>query len=413
MQVNAKKLLTIAGVALACFAALFFTFSRKHVEATNTEPSSVRHAAVAVVKRAAMSNKISIAGEFIPYQEVEVHAKVAGYLRKINVDIGDRVHAGQVLATLEVPELSAQVQGADAGIRHSQEEIVRSKNEVARAEANHAALHAAAMRLKQASAAKPGLIAQQELDDAEAKDRESEAQVDAAKSSVSAAQQQLEISRASHLQLTSMSDYTRIVAPFDGVVTWRYADTGALVQAGTSNSNSQPVIKLAEIDTLRLRVPVPESIAPSIRIGSNAEIDVQATGEQFPGKVTRMTDALDRSTRTMQVEIDVPNKDYKLSPGMYANVVLEVQNRPDALTVPTQAVNRQNNKLSVLVLDPENRIVARDIHVGLEGPNRVEVTDGLQAGDRVVVGNLNSFQVGERVVPKESKIASLEPGGAQ
>jgi RND family efflux transporter MFP subunit len=413
MQGKAKRILTITAAVIACSAIAFFVLSRKSVEATSADATNVPHAAVVVVRRTAMSNKISIAGEFLPYQEVEVHAKVAGYLRKITVDIGDRVHAGQVLATLEVPELSAQVQGADAGIRHSQEEILRAKNEVTRAEANHAALHAACMRLKQASAAKPGLIAQQELDDAEAKDRESEAQVDAAKSSVSAAQQQLEISRASHLQMTSMSDYTRIVAPFDGVVTWRYADTGALVQAGTSSNNSEPVVKLAQVNVLRLRVPVPESVAPSIQIGSNAEIDVQATGGRFAGKVTRMTNALDRSTRTMQVEIDVPNQKYKLSPGMYASVVLDVQNRPDALTVPTQAVNRQNNKTTVLIVDPENRIAERDIQVGLEDANRVEVISGLRPGDRVVVGNLASFQPGELVVPKESKVAVLEPGGAQ
>jgi RND family efflux transporter MFP subunit len=413
MQGRTKHIVTIIVAAIVCSAGTFFVLSRKNVEATSTEPADVPHAAVAVVKRAAMSNKISIAGEFLPYQEVEVHAKVAGYLRKISVDIGDSVHSGQVLATLEVPELNAQVQGADAGVRHSQEEILRAKNEVSRAEANHAALHAAAMRLKRAAAAKPGLIAEQELDDVEAKDRESEAQIDAARSAVSAAEQQLEISRAGHLQLTSLSDYTRIVAPFDGIVTWRYADTGALVQAGTSSNNSEPVVKLAQVNVLRLRVPVPESIAPSIRIGSNAEIDVQATGERFSGQVSRMTDALDRSTRTMQVEIDVPNQKYKLSPGMYANVVLDVQNRPDALSVPTQAVNRRNDKTTVLVVDPENRIAERDIRVGIEDANRVEVKSGLCEGDRVVVGNLGSFQVGERVVPKESKVAVLEAGGAQ
>lgn len=412
MQARTKRALITLLAIIVCSSIAFLLFSRKDVEATSA-PADVPHVAVALVKRAAMTNKVSIAGEFLPYQEVEVHAKVAGYLRKINVDIGDRVHTGQVLATLEVPELSAQVQGADAGVRHSQEEIIHARNEVSRAEANHVALHAAAMRLKQAATLRPGLIAEQELDDAEAKDRESEAQVDAAKSAVSAAQQQLEISRAGHLQLTSMSEYTRIVAPFDGVVTWRYADTGALVQSGTSNSNSQPVVKLAEIGTLRLRVPVPESVAPSIRVGSSADIAVQATGEHFTGKVSRMTDALDRSTRTMQVEIDVPNKDYKLSPGMFANVVLDVQSRPDALTVPTQAVNRQNNTASVYVVDPENRIARRDIQIGLDGADRVEVTSGLREGDKVVLGSFGSLQAGEHVIPKESKIANLQPGGEQ
>ena len=128
-------------------------------------------AAVVQVRRTPLSNTLSIAGEFTPYQEVELHAKVAGYIRNINVDIGDHVHKNQVLAVLEIPELVAQLEAAAAGVRHSQEEITHAQNEVSRAEADHEALHAAATRLRQASEARPGLIAEQELDDATAKDR--------------------------------------------------------------------------------------------------------------------------------------------------------------------------------------------------------------------------------------------------
>src|SRR5579863_8568153 len=174
-------------------------------------------AAVVQVRRAPLSNTLSIAGEFLPYQEVELHAKVAGYIKNINVDIGDRVHRGQVLAVLEIPELTAQLQSASAGVRHSREEITRAQNEVSRAEADHAALHAAATRLKQASDARPGLVAEQELDDATAKDRSAEAQVDAAKSALSAARQQLEVSQADQQRYAALSEYSKIVAPFDGV----------------------------------------------------------------------------------------------------------------------------------------------------------------------------------------------------
>lgn len=194
-------------------------------------------AAVVQVRRTQLSNTLSIAGEFLPYQEVELHAKVAGYIRNINVDIGDRVHTGQVLAVLEIPELVAQLQAASAGVRHSQEEITHAQNEVSRAEADHAALHAAATRLRQASEARPGLIAEQELDDATAKDRSAEAQVEAAKSALAASRQQLEVSQADQEHYAALSGFSRITAPFDGVVTWRYADTGALIQAGTSNSS--------------------------------------------------------------------------------------------------------------------------------------------------------------------------------
>ncbi|HVZ19279.1 MAG TPA: efflux RND transporter periplasmic adaptor subunit, partial [Terriglobales bacterium] len=317
----------------------------------------------------------------------------------------DRVHTGETLASLEIPELNAQVQGADASVRHSQEEITRAKHEVGRAEADHVALHAACDRLQKAAAARPGLVAQQEIDDSIAKDRASEAQVDAAKAALAAAQQQLDISKASRSQVSAMWDYSHIVAPFDGVVTWRYADTGALVQAGTSNASAQPVVKLAQVDVLRLRVPVPESLTSNIHIGSPASVTVQATKEKFQAKVTRFTDSLDRATRTMQVEFDIPNKDHHLAPGMYGDVVLQVEHKSNVLTVPVEALLHGNDKASVLVLDDNNHVSTRPISTGIEEPSLVEVVSGLKEGDRVIVGNLTAFHDGEVVDPKLSSLA--------
>jgi RND family efflux transporter MFP subunit len=323
---------------------------------TTVSADAAIRAAVVKVRRTPLSNTLSIAGEFLPYQEVELHAKVAGYIRNINVDIGDRVHTGQVLAVLEIPELSAELQGAGAGVRHSQEEITRAQNEVSRAEAEHEALHAAASRLKQVSAARPGLIAEQELDDAIARDRSAEAQIQATKSALSAARQQLEVSQADQQHYAALSEYSRITAPFDGVVTWRYADTGSLIQAGTSNISSMPVLKLSQVNVLRLRIPVPESLAASVHDGEPADIRVKATDEHISGNVIRSTDSLDRSTRTMQVEVDVPNRDYKLTPGMYADVSLRIQNDPNALTLPLQGINRGADKTTVLFVNAENHV---------------------------------------------------------
>lgn len=415
MEVRRNHKLLVLGAALLCVVIAFIVVQRVRAGAPahTHNGRDVMPAAIAIVKRAPIGNTFSVAGEFDPYQEIEVHAKVAGYIRKINVDIGDRVKTGEVLAVLEVPELVAQLQGAGAGVRHSQQEMQRAQNEVSRDEAQHAALHANYLRLEQASKARPGLIAQQELDDAQSKDQAAEAQVDSAKSALAAAQQQLEMSQANNSQVSAMSDYTRITAPFDGVVTWRYADTGALVQAGTSANNAQPVVKLAEVDILRLRIPVPESLAASVRIGQEADIVVHATGEHFTGKVTRFTDSLDRTTRTMQVEIDVPNDKYKLQPGMYADVRLQVQNHPDALTVPIQAVQQENGKSQVLVVDQHNRVQPRQIETGLEDPRRVEVVAGLNEGDRVIVGNFGSFQAGQTVEPKLAKLTDSEAGGGE
>jgi RND family efflux transporter MFP subunit len=418
MQIRLKRALLVVAGSMACVSIGALVL--RHVQADVPShgagsASAAPRAAIALVKREAVSNTLSIAGEFLPYQEVELHAMVAGYIRKINVDIGDRVKTGQVLAVLEVPELNAQVAGADAGVRHSKEDILRARNEVVRAKASHEALHAEAMRLEQVAKARPELIAQQEIDDAEAKDLASEAQVEVAKSALAAAEQQLEVSKATHAQVTAMQDYSRIVAPFDGIVTWRYADTGALIQAGTSNANSAPVVKLAQANLLRLRIPVPESLADGVHLGTVADIQVQATGDRFAGKVARFTNSFDRSTRTMQVEFDVPNANYKLSPGMYADVALEIQKRTDAVTIPVQAITYNNNKKMVLLVDAQNRVQVREIQTGIEDPNRVEVLAGLQPGDRVIVGNLGAYQPGQRVDPRPSRMADakVDEGGTE
>ena len=403
------KLLVLVVVVL-CLGALGFVAKHARAGAATADNEStsavVPFAAVAPVKRETIATSLSIAGQFIPYQNVELHAKVAGYIREISVDIGDHVRKGQVLAVLEIPELVAEVQAAQAAVHHAEEEIQRAHSDVSRAEADSAALHANAERLVSTDKARPGLIAQQELDDATAKDRASQAQVDASKSALAAARQQLEVARANQQHFAALSDYARITAPYDGVVTWRFSDTGALVQAGTSNTSGLPVVTIAQVNVLRLRIPVPESLASKVRNGDTADVHVQATGEHFTGKVARFTDSLDPSTRTMQVEIDVPNPNYHLQPGMYADVRLNANSRVNALTIPIEAIRRGESKNSVLVLDTENRVQPRDVVLGVEGSNEVEILSGLSEGERVLVGNLGNYQANEVVKPKPAVFAN-------
>ena len=406
MQIRPLHKFLAIGIATLCLIVgygLVRHGSTSGVRADNSEDRNhVTYAAVATVRRQTVSNTLSIAGQFIPYQNVELHAKVAGYIRNIYVDIGDHVHQGQVLAVLEIPELVAQVDASKAAVHHAEEEIQRSQSDVARAEADNVALHANAERLVNTDKARPGLIAQQELDDATAKDRASQAQVEAAKSALAAAKQQLAVAKADAQHYSALSDYSRIVAPYDGVVTWRFSDTGALVQAGTSGSNGLPVVTLAQVNVLRLRIPVPESIAAKVRVGDTADVHVQATGEHFTGKVERFTGSLDSSTRTMQVEIDVPNSNYHLQPGMYADVRLDANSRPDALTVPIEAIQRSDNKTSVLVVDPQNKVQMREVQLGVQSSNNIEIVGGLKDGERVIVGNLGAYQQGEQVRPKNA-----------
>lgn len=418
MQVYRRHKFLVLGAIVVCLIVTGLIVKRARAGSPNgsgeasAQNDHVPYAAVAPVKRQTIATTLSIAGQFSPYQNVELHAKVAGYIKNINVDIGDHVRQGQVLAVLEIPELVAQVDEAKAAVHHAEEEIQRAHSDVSRAEADNVALHSNAERLVNTDKVRPGLIAQQELDDATAKDRASQAQVDAAKSALAAAKQQLEVAKADEQHYSALGNYARIVAPYDGVVTWRFSDTGSLVQAGTSNTSGLPVVTIAQVNVLRLRIPVPESLASKVRIGDSADVHVQATGEHFTGKVERFTDSLDTSTRTMQVEIDVPNANYHLQPGMYADVRLTANSRSNALTVPTQAIQRGENKTTVLVLDAQNRVQTRDVQLGVEASNNVEILGGLNEGEQVIVGNLGSYQPGETVKPKQSEF-TVASGNAE
>jgi RND family efflux transporter MFP subunit len=368
-------------------------------------------AAVARVQRHSLGNTLTIAGEFKPFQDVGVHAKVAGYIKAIYVDVGDHVKAGQTLAVLEIPELAAQLAGADAAVRRSKEEIRRAEGDLVRAQSAHAAAHSAYARLKQAAEARTGLVAQQEIDDSQAKDLELEAQVSSSSAALSSAQQQLQVAEANQKQYAALSDYSRIVAPFSGVITVRFADTGALIAAGTSSSaQSVPVVRLAEISKLRLVLPVPESVAAQIHLGDPVKARVQALNQDFVGKVSRFADSLDRQTRTMETEIDFDNRDGHLIPGMYAETQLSLREKKDALTVALEAVTRNGDDATVLAVNSQNIIEERHVKLGLEDSVHVEVLSGLTDGDRVVIGNRSQFRAGQKVQPKDIAPASNTEG---
>ncbi len=399
-----RKLKHITLSALIIFAiclVIFFRASGKKAKADQGEESFLRPVAVSLVKRGPLVNTLTLSGAFRPYQEVDVHAKVAGYIQQIFVDVGDHVKAGQVLAILEVPELNAQVMGARADMQRSQDAIRRAQSEIERAESEHSAYHAAYTRLKQASEARPGLIAEQELDDSFAKDKESEAQASSARSALAESQSQHASAEANLSRLAALEAYSHITAPFSGVVTKRYADTGALIQAGTaSDTQSMPVVQLAEWSRLRLVVPVPESAVPQLHLGSTVQVHVSALNRDFEGRVARFADALNDETRTMHTEIDVENSNGTLVEGMYAEARLVLAENKDALTAPIQAVERNSSGASVLIVDSQGQIQERQVKLGAEGSDRVEVLSGLSENDRVVIGSRSQFRSGDKVQPK-------------
>jgi len=415
MSKNGK--LVIAGLVCLGLIALWAGLRHGKTEADDADPAGKTHggtvAAVVKVSRGKLGVPLTLAGAFKPFQDVDVHAKVAGYIKKIYVDVGSHVSEGQTIAILEVPELAAQLAGADAAVRRARQEIGRAQGDVERAKSGHVAVHAMYERLKQAAQQKVGLVAQQEVDNAQAKDLEAEAQVSSVESALNAAQQALEVAEANAKQYTALSEYTRIVAPFTGVVTVRYADTGSLIAAGTANSTqSAPVVRIAQISVLRLVLPIPESIAGEIRLNDPVKVHVQALNADYVGKVSRFADSLDPQTRTMETEIDFQNADGRLLPGMYVQAIVAPPDSRDILTVPLEAVElgADASEGSVLLLNSKNVLEERKVQLGLQGSMRVEVRGGLSEGERVVVGSRNEFRAGMKVTPKE--IDTSRPGEA-
>ncbi len=393
----------VKGSALLATAILTaFSMAACHFnsDTSDAKAATVPAARVAVAQRGDISHVLTLAGQFQPYQVVDVHPKVSGYMKQINVDIGDIVKQGQTLAVLEVPELRAQLQQTVFEVDQSKEEITRAEHEIGRAEAQYSALHQQYVRLKEASQGHPGLIAQQELDNAQAADLGAQAQVDAAKSSMAAARQHMGSAQADNQRVQALHDYTNVVAPISGVVVWRYADTGALIQGGT-NSNSQdlPIVRLSQSSELRLRVPVPESDIRFVHIGDQLQVRVDSVNRSLTGKIVRFTRNVDFETRSMETEIDVDNKDLSISPGMYANTMLRLAHVGNVVTIPLEALVLQGRQHVVYVVDKAGHVHVQPVEVGIEGSKLAEIKSGLDAGDRVIIGGQDRYQESEAVDP--------------
>jgi RND family efflux transporter MFP subunit len=394
-----RPLVALTGTALLVLSASCTRPSSG--ESKPTPSSAVPAVAVEKAVRANLSHGLALTAEFTPYQEVDVMSKVAGFVKNINVDIGDRVRAGQVLAILEVPEMADDLTKAAATVQLSDAEIKRAGDDVQRAKAAHEIAHLSYQRLLDVAKTKPGLVAQQEIDDVRSKDLVGEAQVAAAQSSLMAAEQRTRVNRAEESRYKTLYNYTKVTAPFDGVVTMRYANQGSMIQAGTaSQSQAMPVVRLSQNNLLRLLLPVPESAVPDIHLGQQVDVHVSSLNRSFTGKVARFSDKVSTATRTMETEVDVPNPKLVLIPGMYAEVDLQLQSKTNVVSIPVSAVDLTSADREVYKVDQSGTVEIVPVTLGMETSTQVEVVSGLKEGDLVVVGGRASLKGGDKVVPK-------------
>lgn len=367
---------------------------------TSAAPEEIPVVAASHAVSTDLKNDITLTAELEPYYEVDVMAKEAGYIHHMLVDIGDHVNAGQLICVLDIPELQDDLQRAKADVQTAIAEQSAAEQDRWRAVAAETIAHLSYTRILDVSKKEPGLVPLQEVDVAHSRDLEAEAQVASAEQSVQASMSRLQSAKAALEHENALFEYTRIVSPLNGVVTQRYASDGAMIQAGTSSSTqAMPVVHVAQDDTLRLMLPVPESYVGIIHNGEPVTVTVPALGRSIQGKVTRFADRVQASTRTMTAEVDLKNEKRDLIPGMYAQVQLSLSDVPNAVAIPVGALDSSGNANKVYTVDSAGAIRIRSVTIGIQSPQFVQIMSGIQPGEAVILGSHSGLQDGERIQP--------------
>jgi len=305
---------------------------------------------------------------------VDVYSRVTGYVTAFALDRGDRVRTGQVVARIDVPGMPGQLEHARAVI--------------ASAEADLAGRQARDARLRAAANANADAVAATQLEDSAA--------------ALNQARGRLEAAQAELRRLEALDHDATLVARFDAVVTNRLVDPGALVEAETSSKNHVPLVTLEAIDTIRVFVDVPELNVASVRPGTGVRLDARALrGRTFDGRVSRISSSLDLSTRTMRVEIDLPNRDHAVMPGMDLVVTLDLGVHPHALTLPADVVQADADGTFVWVVH-NGRAHRQHVRLGNDSGSRIEVVDGIKADDAVVSSGAALLEEGRSVQVQEA-----------
>ncbi len=401
-----------AGIGLTAILVALLPSCGK-VRARSGSPAAVT-VGVTKVARKSLQRQITLSSELVPFQEIDVYAKESGFVKNLYVDYGSRVQAGQLMAILEIPELEAQLQVDQSAIKNATDEVSRAQHQLKRYQAMYTALHLEYTRLNGVFESQPGLVAQQEVDNAQGKDLAAASEVDSAESSLAAAQSELLVGKSRLIHDQALFAYARITAPFAGVVTQRYANLGTLMQAGTNSSTqSMPLVRLSQDDLFRLVIPVPESSVRYIRVNDPVDVHVPSLNRSFPGKVARFSVDVQEDTRTMHTEVDVPNPGRLLMPGMYAETTLTLEAKDNVLSVPLEAVNHEGDQATVYIVSPTGKVEDRVITVGLETSTDAEVVSGLAEGESVIVSDRSGLKPGQEVRPQIVQMLQYHGAGQQ
>lgn len=386
-----KKFNAIAGagvITLIAVAALIVIQTSSHTEekdkpVTDEDANSITRVEVIKPARRDLVQSITLPATIEPLYKATLYAKAAGYLKSIDFDIGDWVKEGDIIAELEIPEMVQEYEQLKARLREA-ETSRRS------AEADYKLQKLTYERMKSIWDTEPGAIAKQDVDVAEAK-------LDLAREKTAHEKAGIENARADLERTKALLEYGKIKAPFDGVITKRFVDPGALVQDAASDTDVSPVVEIMHTDSVRVFTDIPEPDIPLLDKGDKATIATDTIpGKEFSGEVTRYAESLDPSTRTMKTEIIIQNPEHVLLPGMFVDITLYLDVHSDAVTVPATALLVEKGKEWVYIVE-NSKVGKREVETGLDDGIEVEVIKGLAGDENIITGGNNGISEGESV----------------
>lgn len=351
------------------------------------------HMEVMRVGVSSVQSSLTLPGTLQAVTEAPILARADGYLKSRFVDLGDRVHAGQPLAEIDAPELDHQVNQAEAAVTQAEASLEQAQANLENGKSVRGLAQTTAERWQALTA--QGVVSKQDNDQYQAQLVSANANVQALEKAVQAQRSNVAASKANVARLQDVQGYRVVKAPFDGVITLRNVDVGALVTTGTTL-----LYRISQTETLRTYVNVPQDNASSIHVGQSARLTLSNfPGRHFLGKVARTANALDPSSRTMLVEVDVPNSDGALFPGMYTEVDLgnAVANPP--LTVPAQALVVRTDGAQVAVVQPGGILHLQKVTIGRDYGDRVEIVQGVTQGTTILSAPGDTAQEGAKIVP--------------
>jgi RND family efflux transporter MFP subunit len=345
------------------------------------------------VGRSSIQSGLTLPGTLQAVTEAPILARADGYLKSRLVDLGDRVRAGQPLAEIDAPELDQQIRQAEAAVDQAQASLEQAQAGLEQGKSARGLAQTTAERWQALTA--QGVVSRQDNDQYQAQLVSANANVQALEKAVLAQRSNVAASKANVARLQDVQGYRVVKAPFDGVIILRNVDVGALVTTGTTL-----LYRIAQTETLRTYVNVPQTNANSIHVGQLARLTLSNfPGRRFPGKVTHLANALDPASRTMLVEVDVPNADGALFPGMYTEVDLGNADLNPPLLVPAQALIVRSDGAQVAVVEADGILHLQKVAIGRDYGDRVEIVQGVTEGTTIVAAPGESAQEGVKIVP--------------